>query len=41
VKNTGAQAFPFVSDGFLGANFIEAFRVSIDYRTRELRLEAR
>ncbi len=33
--------FPFVVDGFLGANFIEAFRVSIDYRAKELRLEAR
>ena len=33
--------FPFVIDGFLGANFLEAFRVTIDHRAKELRLEAR
>ena len=33
--------FPFAVDGVLGANFIEAFRVTIDYRAKELRLEAR
>jgi hypothetical protein len=26
-------------DGLIGANLIEAFRVSIDHRARELRLE--
>jgi hypothetical protein len=31
--------FPIPIDGVLGANFISAFRVSIDHRARELRLE--
>ena len=36
---TNFAEFPFVIDGILGANFIEAFRVSIDHRAKELRLE--
>ena len=31
--------FPFPIDGVIGANLIEAFRVTIDQRARELRLE--
>ena len=31
--------FPVPIDGVLGANFIEAFRVTIDHRAKELRLE--
>jgi len=31
--------FPIPIDGVLGANFIAAFRVSIDHRAKELRLE--
>ena len=38
---TSLAGFPFAIDGVLGTNFIEAFRVTIDHRAKELRLEAR
>jgi hypothetical protein len=38
---TSLEGFPFAIDGVLGANFIEAFRVTLDHRGKELRLEAR
>jgi hypothetical protein len=38
---TSLSGFPFAIDGVLGTNFIEAFRVTIDHRAKELRLEAR
>jgi hypothetical protein len=33
--------FPIAIDGVLGANFIEAFRVTVDHRARQLRLDPR
>ena len=38
---TSLAGFPFAIDGVLGTNFIEAFRVTIDHRAKELRLEPR
>ena len=36
---TSFPDFPFVIDGVLGTNFMEAFRITIDHRAKELRLE--
>jgi Aspartyl protease len=36
---TSLAGFPIPIDGVLGANFIAAFRVGIDHRAKELRLE--
>jgi hypothetical protein len=33
--------WPIAIDGILGANFIEAFRVTVDHRARQLRLDPR